>query len=236
MQDWGKQKRFIFWRSFEADGMTLMKWKHLGKEKGKSIKGKVPKWFKQIEQEVIQDPVSDIRKIKNKYIDTSAKRMIHTNYFDENIKEKKNEVVTWNDSTGLPVFAQDEKQSKSRNFKRIGIHLIIKEGVVEMNNSPELKKCEGCIRNISKKKDAKECLIYLEGDNSRTIEKRNEKEYIKPYETLNNIMIKNDWIKNYNEELEKDNLFNGKIEIIYTLIKAEEKDFIDILKNSIIER
>lgn len=76
----------------------------------------------------------------------------------------------------------------------------------------------------------------MEGENSRTIEKRNEKEYIKPYETLNNIMIKNDWIKNYNEELEKDNLFNGKIEIIYTLIKAEEKDFIDILKNSIIER
>ncbi|PKK69257.1 hypothetical protein RhiirC2_781226 [Rhizophagus irregularis] len=69
--------------------------------------------------------------------------MIHINYFDENIKEKKNEVVTWNDSTGLPVFAQDKKLSKSRNFKRIGIHLIIKEGEVEMNNSPELKKCEG---------------------------------------------------------------------------------------------
>jgi hypothetical protein len=53
-----------------------------------------------------------------------------------------------------------------------------------------LKTCEGCIKNISKKKGSKECLIYLEGECSRVIEKRKEEGVIKPYETLNNIIKK----------------------------------------------
>lgn len=30
----------------EADGITMLKWKHLIKEKGLNTKGRIPKWFK----------------------------------------------------------------------------------------------------------------------------------------------------------------------------------------------
>ncbi|RGB41173.1 hypothetical protein C1646_752431 [Rhizophagus diaphanus] len=58
-----------------------------------------------------------------------------------------------------------------------------------------------------------------EGENSRIIEKHNEKGVIKPYETLNNILAKNNWIKNYNKEI-KDKIYNNKIEVIDNLIKS----------------
>ncbi|RGB22980.1 hypothetical protein C1646_729439 [Rhizophagus diaphanus] len=59
-----------------------------------------------------------------------------------------------------------------------------------MNNSPYLKKCKGCSLNIGKKNVVKECLIYLTNNKSRIIESRKKDNYIKPYETLNNIIKK----------------------------------------------
>jgi hypothetical protein len=73
-------------------------------------------------------------------------------------------------------FGEDKKRLQSKKYRRIGIHLIINEEELDINNSPSLKKCEGCTKNISKKKETKECLIYLEGEFSRTIEKRTKKE------------------------------------------------------------
>lgn len=76
-------------------------------------------------------------------------------------------------------------------------------------------------------------MIYLEGEFSRKIEKRNEGE-TKPYETLNNIIKKNEWIK-YNEEERRNEVYNEKIEIIDNLIQSSE-EFIMLLKNSIFEK
>ncbi|PKC01141.1 hypothetical protein RhiirA5_427174 [Rhizophagus irregularis] len=39
----------------EADGITLLKWKHLCKEKGMNTKGKIPNWFKEIETKILED-------------------------------------------------------------------------------------------------------------------------------------------------------------------------------------
>ncbi|PKC12753.1 hypothetical protein RhiirA5_372843 [Rhizophagus irregularis] len=105
----------------------------------------------------------------------------------------------------------------------------------DLHNSPNLIHCEGCFRNISKKKGKKECLIYINNDISRKIEKRKENEFIKPYETLNNILEKNIWLKNQTEEERVDIFYNKKIEIIDNIIKANE-EFINIMKNSIFER
>src|SRR5688500_19093245 len=115
-----------------------MKWKHLCKERGVSIKGKVPKWFKQVEKEVIQEPETNTRKIKNKYIGNLMKSKIHVHYFDDNKKPEKNVIVTWNDNKGTPMFGEDKKRSKSKNHKKLGTHLIIKGGVADMDNSPNL--------------------------------------------------------------------------------------------------
>lgn len=68
----------------KADGMTLMKWKHLYKEKGVNMKGKIPAWFKEIEKELLEDASGSVRKIKNEYIGWAEKSKIHIKYFDEN--------------------------------------------------------------------------------------------------------------------------------------------------------
>ncbi|PKC57488.1 hypothetical protein RhiirA1_446167 [Rhizophagus irregularis] len=127
----------------EVDGITLLKWKHLCKEKGVNTKGKVPKWFSDLERN------------------------------------------------------EDKKRSQSKNHKRIGIYLELAGDQYDMNNSPYLKACEGCSRNISKKKGSKECLIYIDNEISRKIERCKEEEFIKPYETLNNIIKKNTRLRNY---------------------------------------
>lgn len=157
---------------------------------------------------------------------------IHVNYFDENEKQDKNSINNMNDAQGSTIFGEDKKRSQSKKYRRIGIHLIINEEELDINNSPSLKKCEGCTKNISKKKETKECLIYLEGEFSRTIEKRNEEGVLKPYETLNNIIKKNEWIRKYNEEEKNNEKYNEKIGIIDSLIQSDD-DFITILKNSI---
>lgn len=135
----------------------------------------------------------------------------------------------------FPLFVEDRKKSFSKNYKRIGRHLVLKGDEYDLYNSPNLIPCEGCFRNISKKKEKKECLIYIKNDISRKIEKRKENEFIKPYETLNNILKKNTWLRNHMEE-EKTNMFyNKRIEIIDNMIKASD-EFINIIKNSIFER
>ncbi|PKC09568.1 hypothetical protein RhiirA5_415501 [Rhizophagus irregularis] len=84
-------------------------------------------------------------------------------------------LITWNDAQGSTISGEDKKRSQSKKYRRIGIHLIINEEELDINNSPSLKQCEGCTKNISKKKETKECLIYLEGEFSKTIEKRSVK-------------------------------------------------------------
>ncbi|PKK64638.1 hypothetical protein RhiirC2_787214 [Rhizophagus irregularis] len=152
-----------------------------------------------------------INMLKWKHLWSDVNRNIYINLFDENEKIKKNCIVTWNDNHEYLIFAEDKKRSQSKNYKRIGLHLELVGEKYDLNNSPFLKKCEGCYRNISKKKmEKKECLIYIENYSSRIIERRKEEDFIKPYETLNNIINKNGCLK-------------------------KNEDFIKLIKNSIIE-
>ncbi|GBC47807.2 hypothetical protein GLOIN_2v29323 [Rhizophagus irregularis DAOM 181602=DAOM 197198] len=117
----------------------------------------------------------------------------------------------------------------------IGIHLELDGDSYDLNNSPQLKKCQGCFRNISKKKGSNECLIYIENEICRNLDRRKEEDYIKPYETLNNIIKKNEWLRTYTKEDKKDESFNKKIELIDKIINTNDKNFLDIIKNSIFE-
>ncbi|EXX77164.1 hypothetical protein RirG_026340 [Rhizophagus irregularis DAOM 197198w] len=71
--------------------------------------------------------------------------------FDENEKVTKKSLVTWNDEQGIPIFGEDKKKSQSKNYKRLGLHLVPRKDVIDMDNSPFLIKCEGCERNVGKK-------------------------------------------------------------------------------------
>ncbi|CAB4418819.1 unnamed protein product [Rhizophagus irregularis] len=197
----------------EDNGINMLKWKHLCKEKGVNTKGKIPKWFLNIEKIILEDENKETRKIKNEFIGQMAKRNIHLNLLDTNEKINRNNIITWNDNEEFPIFCEDKKKSKSKNYKRIGIHLVMVEDKIDWNNSPFLTKCEGCYRNIGKKKkEKKECLIYLEDDISRMIERRKEDNFIKPYETLNNIIGKNNILKKMIETENRNENYNEKLE------------------------
>ncbi|PKC56954.1 hypothetical protein RhiirA1_473237 [Rhizophagus irregularis] len=232
-----KNKDVIFLEDLlEANSINMLKWKHLCKEKGLNTKGKTPKWFKKIEEKILEDKHKITRKIKKEYIGQVSKSNIHINLFDENEMKEKNKIITWNVEGDFPIFCENKKKSQSKKYKRIGLHLELVNKKINMNNSSFLKKCEGCDRNVSRKnKGNGECLIYIENDISRIIEKRNEENYIKPYETLNNIIVKNNCVKNVLETENRNEIYNKKIEKIDNLIQSEIK-FINIIKNSIYEK
>ena len=78
-------------------------------------------------------------------------------------------------------------------------------------------------------------MIFVENEISRIIERRKEDNYIKPYETLNNIIEKNNCIKKVMESEKRDEFYNERIEKIDNLINSEE-GFINLIKNSILEK
>lgn len=195
-----------------------MKWKHFLIENDLNLKGKVPRWFKRIEEVIIEDHL--MRKIKDKYIESEKNfKEIHIKLYDEDEKINKNDVISWNNNQGFPIFGMDKKKSRSKNLKRIGYHMKIKDegGGVDIDNSPELVRCKGYDKNIKKKfKEGEEkfCLIYLNNQDSRIIRKRAEGQVIKPYESLRNIMSKNDIVKKYTNEKIQDEFFNWRIDLI----------------------
>uniref|UniRef100_U9U2G9 Uncharacterized protein n=1 Tax=Rhizophagus irregularis (strain DAOM 181602 / DAOM 197198 / MUCL 43194) TaxID=747089 RepID=U9U2G9_RHIID len=126
-----------------------------------------------------------------------------------------------NDEHDFPIFGEDKKRSQSKNHKRIGIHLELVGEEYDLNNSSYLKKCEGCSRNIK-------------NEYSRKIERRKDDGLIKPYETLNNIIKKNNWLRKFTQEERRDEIYNERIGKIDSIIKADE-EFIMLIKNSIFE-
>lgn len=72
-------------------------------------------WFKQVEKEVRLD--EGTRQIKNKYIVKGYQRKNNQlKYFDEDERVTKNNIVTWNDNKGLPIFGEDKKRSQSKKI------------------------------------------------------------------------------------------------------------------------
>ncbi|PKC71219.1 hypothetical protein RhiirA1_453784 [Rhizophagus irregularis] len=231
-----KNKGILFFEQMiDHEKKNLMKWKHICVAQEKNIKGPVPKWYKTIKNETT---IEGTYKLKKEYLIENLKdKDIHLKLFDEEEKINKNSVITWNDKEGNVIFGKDKKKSLSKKYKRIGYHYIIKN-LEDEDNSPKLIKCEGCSKNISKNKntpkETKECLIYIENDESRIIKERKEGEYLKPYETMKDIRFKNKMIKDYKKEDEIDKNYNDQIDLIDKTIGGD-KNIIDIIKNSILE-
>jgi hypothetical protein len=101
----------------EADGITLLKWKHLIKEKGLNTQGRIPKWFKNLEMKLLEDKEGMTRKIKNEYMGIIQKKNININYFDENEKTNKNNIITWSEADEFPIFVEDKNDPLARNIK-----------------------------------------------------------------------------------------------------------------------
>ncbi|GES99155.1 hypothetical protein GLOIN_2v1478197 [Rhizophagus clarus] len=197
------------------------------------MKGKIPKWFKKIKDEIT---LPNSRELKDKYKNNNMRRKeLQTLIYDEHEPLGMHELIRWNDQQGNIIFGENKKKSKRKEYKRIGLHLITHpDSLIQYDDSPTLIKCKGCEKNIGKSKD--QCLIYLENKhNSRIIKKRTEGGKIKPYETLRNIATKNEILRKYSEEEIENIAYNNKIETIDLIIKASEK-VITNLKNNIIEK
>ncbi|GBC06112.1 hypothetical protein RclHR1_06630001, partial [Rhizophagus clarus] len=166
------------------------------------------------------------------------------NEIEKNLERKV--IITWNDPEGNTIFSENKKKSRSKKYKRIGVHLIPNShSINDKDNSPTLIACTGCNKNIKRINDGI-CHIYIENENSRVINNRKEDNKIKPYESLGDIKNRNEKIITKNklkqspiiEEIEESKLaninYNKKIDEIDQMIEASE-NFIEELKNNIIE-
>ncbi|PKK65711.1 hypothetical protein RhiirC2_808487, partial [Rhizophagus irregularis] len=214
-----RNKNILFLEQIiDQDQKSLMKWKHICVAQGKNTKGPIPKWYKIIKEKVTMEGTY---KLKNEYIlENLRQKNIHLKLFDDNEKITKNYFVTWNDKEGNVIFGKDKKKSTSKKYKRIGYHYIT-EDIEDEENSPKLRKCEGCNKNISKgknKEDRKECLIYLANEESRLIKERKEGEF-------------KGWQKKVTEVKWKNEILNSKkIEDLFYYNFKNEFDWVTSLK------
>lgn len=230
-------KKLIFVdQILEEDKRSIKKYKHYCMERHLSIKGRVPKWYTKLEDLLT---IKGSRELKPEYkVQFWDKKTISKRLYDETEKCSKEFLITWNDADGDPIFVADKKKSKNKEYKRIGLHLIIKSNLLSnLNDSPFLQKCTGCELNIDNTANEKdECHIYIENKVSRLIKKYVEKgRGIKPYEILNNTIFKNNLIKELEDEDSKNQEFNGQIDLIDKIISGNEET-INFLKNCIIKR
>ncbi|PKY41121.1 hypothetical protein RhiirA4_454643 [Rhizophagus irregularis] len=118
-------------KSLEHDKEYLMKWHHFCVENGFNKCGGEPLWYKRLKQLVC---IEETREIKDKYkINKAEQKSI--DYLKENdtVSKKSNRLITWNETDSE---------------------------VYDDNDSPWLKKCTGCSKNISRNKDDDICLIH----------------------------------------------------------------------------
>lgn len=53
----------------------------------------------------------------------------------------KNEIITWNNKQGNIIFGANKKKLRSKEYERIGLHLIPQNNHIDDDNSPNLVKC-----------------------------------------------------------------------------------------------
>ncbi|GBB97266.1 hypothetical protein RclHR1_29510001, partial [Rhizophagus clarus] len=240
-----KKKGVIFIEQIlEENQEKILKWKHFCKINDLSTKGKIPFWFTKIKNEIT---IMNTRKLKEKYLNWQYNNNeLKLKTYDEILNLERKVIITWNDSEGETIFSENKKKSRSKKYKRIGIHLIPNSTLInDEDNSLTLIVCTGCNKNIKRINDGI-CHIYIENENSRIINNRKEDNKLKPYKSFGDI-------KNRNEKLIKDKIlkkrliieeeeesnidninFNKRIDQIDQTIEASE-NFIEEIKNNILK-
>ncbi|GBC00335.1 hypothetical protein RclHR1_38140001, partial [Rhizophagus clarus] len=107
----------------EQNQEKILKWKHFCKINNLSTKGKIPFWFTKIKNEIT---ITNTRNLKEKFLN----RQYNNNYesktiiYDETSDLERKAIITWNDPEGNTIFSENKKKSRSKKYKRIGVHLI----------------------------------------------------------------------------------------------------------------
>ncbi|GES87658.1 hypothetical protein GLOIN_2v1824527 [Rhizophagus clarus] len=226
----------------EENQEKILKWKHFCKINNLSTKGKIPFWFTKIKNEIM---ITNTRKLKDKFLN----RQYNNNYksktiiYDETSDLERKAIITWNDPEGNIIFSENKKKSRSKKYKRIGVHLIPNSNSInDEDNSPTLIACTGCNKNIKRINDGT-CHIYIENENSRIINNRKEDNNIKPYESLEKSIVTE--ILNFQELNNRRKLdIDHHLELNYIISyiknhnlqidirdKGEDPDYIEIINN-----
>jgi hypothetical protein len=145
-------KGILFLEQCLNKNMTqLLKWKHLCKELKVEAKGKIPRWYTILKNKITVEGNS--RELTRQYINKlkNWNKQYTYDIYNESEKLLKKDLVTWNEHNNC-IFAQYKKKSKSKNFKKIGIHMVVDNSMMNIddNNSPYLTRCKGCNMNIKK--------------------------------------------------------------------------------------
>ncbi|CAB4418743.1 unnamed protein product [Rhizophagus irregularis] len=137
------------------------------------------------------------RKVKDKYLCGEKNlKEIHLELFDEDEKINKNEIISWNNEQGMPIFGIDKKKSRNKKFKRIGYHMVFNSEILDLDNSSELVKCRGCEKNNSlieeERKGARREEIFLIVE-SLKLRNRMEENGKRSYEYILKILIRKEF-------------------------------------------
>ncbi|CAB5369698.1 unnamed protein product [Rhizophagus irregularis] len=193
-----------------------------------STKGVQPLWYKELIKVITVNDGS--RNLRNCYSNMNKDWSYKNNLsiYDEEEMIDKNELITWNENNEV-IIGKYKKKSKSKQFKKLGIHWIICNNNM-LEDSPELIKCKGCSLNVKKTSSTDECLIYLKTNatrviNYRTLNTNANDKMIKPYETLEELKLKNDTLTMLNDILDdKEHMINNNIDLVDRYIDANTKD------------
>ncbi|PKK59994.1 hypothetical protein RhiirC2_793996 [Rhizophagus irregularis] len=193
-----------------------------------STKGVQPQWYKELIKVVTDNDGS--RNLRNCYSNMNKDWSYKNNLsiYDEEEMIDKNELITWNENNEV-IIGKYKKKSTSKKFKKLGIHWIICNNNM-LEDSPELIKCKGCSLNVKKTSSTDECLIYLKTNatrviNYRTLNTNANNKMIKPYETLEELKLKNDTLIMLNDILDdKEHMINNNIDLVDRYIDADTKD------------
>lgn len=97
----------------------ILKWKHLCKAQGSSIKGKSPKWYERLIELTTDKDGS--RNLSRKYVNMnknwSCRKQI--NLYDEENDIGKNQLITWNDINNDIVLENTKRNPKVKILRKL---------------------------------------------------------------------------------------------------------------------
>ncbi|EXX64035.1 hypothetical protein RirG_146640 [Rhizophagus irregularis DAOM 197198w] len=156
----------------------------------------------------------------------AEEKLVECLKLDDVASRKKDKIITWNEKEGI-VFCKYKRKSKSKGWNGLGIHYTIDESKTNNDfDSPWLKKCAGCYKNISRNR---------EDDRNKNKITQNElssnKGSVKPFESLSDIIDKNNILitkkyKELNEDTKMEDVREAEFLLWLNYICVNKENFV----------
>ena len=144
-----------------SNGNKLLEWKQIPSKNNISLRGKIPKWFKKLEEITIIDETRTLKpeyRINNNTYKSKNKRILLSTKIDS---RKNNWIAGIKDKNGKNIYIGLLNTKKPEIYIEEKINIIHytvidSNNIINKTNSIHLKKCTGCY--IGRKENS-HCII-----------------------------------------------------------------------------